>query len=322
MLKTDPGMAGFGLARLDGQLVLVSQLPEGSPLPNLKNTNSNRLSFERALAAKKLRLGPPYFMKALNEWVIPIRVPVSATLDDEKHFKAMMTAGYKITGSHAGWSDLLLPQYVKIKIVRHDAYVQYQFPIDTDYQSVYGNKIPNIIQKKVLKSSLSSGSFVATAESLSSDYLFYFSKIPEYELYTLSTIPVAEIYSHFLSRLILPALFFLGICMAGVVVFLRTYRTQKHYENNLIHQATHDALTNLPNRLYLVDYLAKALLQAEKNNTKLAVLFLDLDFFKKVNDSFGHEVGDKLLKAVGDRLLSLFPEADLVARQGGMSLLL
>src|SRR5712692_9357009 len=83
------------------------------------------------------------------------------------------------------------------------------------------------------------------------------------------------------------------------------------------HLAYHDALTGLPNRPLFVDRLIVALAQANRAQHKLAVLFLDLDRFKDINDSLGHSIGDTLLKAVADRIRRCVREGDTVARFGG-----
>ncbi|MES2536804.1 MAG: EAL domain-containing protein [Pseudomonadota bacterium] len=83
------------------------------------------------------------------------------------------------------------------------------------------------------------------------------------------------------------------------------------------HLAHHDFLTNLPNRIQLNDRLAHAITLAYRNRKKLAILFLDLDHFKSINDTLGHAVGDKLLQAVGQRLKGCVRTSDTVSRQGG-----
>jgi diguanylate cyclase (GGDEF)-like protein/PAS domain S-box-containing protein len=86
---------------------------------------------------------------------------------------------------------------------------------------------------------------------------------------------------------------------------------------HLDHLAHHDHLTGLPNRLYLAAYLPDAIEQARASATLLAVLFLDLDRFKHVNDSRGHETGDKLLKTVAQRVRATMRTQDVVVRMGG-----
>jgi diguanylate cyclase (GGDEF)-like protein/PAS domain S-box-containing protein len=92
---------------------------------------------------------------------------------------------------------------------------------------------------------------------------------------------------------------------------------RKRHEAELEHQATHDSLTKLPNRTLLEDRLRQAIAHACRDQTFAAVLFIDLDRFKVVNDSVGHEAGDQLLCQVAERLRLIFRESDTVARPGG-----
>lgn len=92
---------------------------------------------------------------------------------------------------------------------------------------------------------------------------------------------------------------------------------RKAREANIIHQAHHDPLTDLPNRALFGERLQQALLRARREGTRMALMFLDLDKFKPVNDSLGHAVGDLLLKEVARRLEKCVRESDIVARIGG-----
>ena len=104
---------------------------------------------------------------------------------------------------------------------------------------------------------------------------------------------------------------------AGFRGIVRDVTERKQIEQQLNHIATHDTLTGLPNRMLFIDRLGVALAQSKRNRHKLAVMMLDLDNFKNVNDTLGHMVGDQLLKEVGYRLSGLLRQNDTVARLGG-----
>lgn len=92
---------------------------------------------------------------------------------------------------------------------------------------------------------------------------------------------------------------------------------QKKKEKKLLKLAFHDTLTGLPNRLLLMERLKQELLHTKRNSSLAAILFLDLDGFKTVNDSFGHDLGDQLLQRVAERLQQCCREDDTVARLSG-----
>lgn len=103
----------------------------------------------------------------------------------------------------------------------------------------------------------------------------------------------------------------------GIVGVARDLTERKKAEAQIRHLAQHDSLTGLPNRLLFQDRLAQALLQTQRQQRQLAVLLLDLNGFKPVNDQYGHASGDELLIAVGARLRQLLRASDTVARLGG-----
>jgi len=97
----------------------------------------------------------------------------------------------------------------------------------------------------------------------------------------------------------------------------RDVTEHKQFEQKLADMATHDSLTGLPNRTLLSDRLTMGLALSRRTDNRLAVLMLDLDKFKAINDTMGHGVGDQLLKAVAERLTSVSRKSDTIARIGG-----
>jgi diguanylate cyclase (GGDEF)-like protein/PAS domain S-box-containing protein len=103
----------------------------------------------------------------------------------------------------------------------------------------------------------------------------------------------------------------------GVVIVFRDVSSTKTMAIQMAHSAHHDFLTGLPNRKLLNDRVSQAIASAIRNMKKVAVLFLDLDGFKHINDSLGHPIGDRLLQSIAKRLVDSVRGSDTVSRQGG-----
>jgi diguanylate cyclase (GGDEF)-like protein/PAS domain S-box-containing protein len=105
--------------------------------------------------------------------------------------------------------------------------------------------------------------------------------------------------------------------VTGAVIVFRDVSAARAHKEQITYLAEHDFLTGLPNRLLLNDRVGQAISLARRHGGRIAVLFLDLDGFKQINDSLGHPVGDKLLQSVAKRLLGCVRSPDTVSRQGG-----
>jgi diguanylate cyclase (GGDEF)-like protein len=127
----------------------------------------------------------------------------------------------------------------------------------------------------------------------------------------------------FLTQLILGAFALVAATAAGGTLVVGTRQLvlsieqRKRAEDRIRHLAYHDALTDLPNRSLMEDHLVKSLTQARRKGRMLALLYLDLDRFKRINEGVGHTLGDQVLQRVAERLTSTVREADTIARVGG-----
>ena len=103
----------------------------------------------------------------------------------------------------------------------------------------------------------------------------------------------------------------------GAVIVFRDVSAARAMADQITHSAEHDFLTGLPNRMLLNDRVNQAIAMAPRHHKRVAVLFLDLDGFKHINDSLGHPTGDKLLQSIAKRLVECVRASDTVSRQGG-----
>ena len=105
--------------------------------------------------------------------------------------------------------------------------------------------------------------------------------------------------------------------IAGVAGVARDITQLREDQQRIRHLAEHDLLTDLPNRVLLTEHMASALAETLGNQAELALMFLDLDHFKNINDTLGHDIGDQLLLQVAQRLSASLDERDTISRQGG-----
>jgi diguanylate cyclase (GGDEF)-like protein len=150
--------------------------------------------------------------------------------------------------------------------------------------------------------------------------LYYFEPVAGYPMVISVSDPVSAIYANWRERTVwLGISTFLLMCanFALVGLFLQELNGRRALTRRMQHLAHHDPLSGLPNRLLLLDRATQMLAQAGRDGREVAVMYLDLDGFKDVNDALGHAAGDELLQLVAHRLCSCLRKADTLSRQGG-----
>lgn len=136
-------------------------------------------------------------------------------------------------------------------------------------------------------------------------------------MHNFSSTGVAGLLHVYIKRLLVPAIFYVWLMVwMGYIVRFLTHKLSEQ-KQTMEHMALHDALTGLPNRNLLDDRLNKMLEVAKRDNSSFTVVMMDLDGFKNVNDTFGHAVGDALLKEIAIRLKACLRPHDTVCRLGG-----
>lgn len=307
LMEVNPAMAGFGLSQPNGQLLLVSGIPAGKPLPNLLEQIRSTATFMQVFDTNRMVVGRTYFMPLLNKWLIPIRIAVR---DEQNFVKLVMSAGLDVDASGALWNATALPEKMRITLLRQDGFVQLSLPtLVSDRIAIYdepflGELIPAIHRP------LDQDPFYPESNAVSSSLL-------DGQMRSFVSYPGSHLWDKLSHQLVMPTLLFTAAFLLTWILFRSVLRNQRHYESQLLNQAHFDALTNLPNRFLALDRLTQLLKEAKRDNEKVAVLFIDLDDFKKINDSLGHEMGDKILVQAAGRLSEAVRAGDTIGRLGG-----
>ncbi len=316
MHRINPALAGFGLARNDGQLVLVSSVESGSELPNLLTQAESAKSFEAVLKTGQMQTGRTYYMKLLNRWVIPIRVAIK---DNNGAIPLVMAAGIDIDAEVTTWNALYLPKDFEVRVLRSGGYWQFVKPLsDEDKATVYASKVESSFFDMIVSQNIGAG-------QVTFDYggrIYLATYIEQWGMYSIVSLPRTYLIRNLISKLTIPTLLLAVFVIVGLVFYTIVSRAQRQYLTNLIKQATLDSLTSLPNRVLAMDRLEQAIEYASRSGQAVAVIYLDLDNFKRINDGFGHLIGDELLTLCGMRLKETIRSGDTVARLGGDEFLL
>lgn len=168
------------------------------------------------------------------------------------------------------------------------------------------------------------GTYIGLADIKSTYRFGAFSRLPHYPMAAFVSMPVGKVWKDWFHLIRLPFLLFSLLIMGDFFIYRLSLRRETALEiarqeaqNALLRLSQQDALTKLPNRSYFQDQLRQAMARAERHERLLAVLFLDLDRFKVINDSLGHAHGDQLIQAVAQRLQASMRQSETVARMGG-----
>ncbi len=313
LLRLNPGMAGFGLARPDGQLVLVSGTEPGVRLPSLMARSESAMSFQQALGAGHMITGRTYFLPLLQRWLIPLRVAVR---DASGKIVLVMTSGIDLDSPATTWNVLQVMRGSEMRLLRTDGYWQFAKPLDRSRRDEeYSQPLQAAQLEQVGDWARSADSEPMTHTHMGK--LCMTSWLPEWQLYSVVSWPQDLLRKQYLRRITMPGILLFAFLLAGTLFYRTALRQQRTYEAMLIQKANYDSLTGLPNRALFLDRLGQAMELAHREQHHVMLAFLDLDHFKRINDSFGHVTGDELLCRCGERLGNVLRGGDTVARIGG-----
>jgi diguanylate cyclase (GGDEF)-like protein len=261
-------------------------------------------------------VGRNEFGKLIHQWRIPVRY-VKRTADGKIDF--IVQASIPITRQTSLWSNLGLLPDTRIGIYRDDGYAQTRWPdIGLDPNMLYGsNELPCSPMEDVVKAKRTKG-YYEGFNSINKDYrVGAYSRLPRLPLTAFVSVPSTLVYKNWWQHnyalvITLGILFLVFFGIAQLLLML-----ERKHSADLSRKAHIDALTELPNRQAGERYLAQRLSTHHHIQKPFAVLFVDLDEFKYINDRFGHRYGDLVLRHVTSRLVAQLREHDVLARLGG-----
>lgn len=313
--------AGFALISKDGVVLELTSNLVSDNLPNLLEVPQTRDSFSYAMATNKMVLGRTYFAPRL---VVPARKAIHS---DQGELLGVMTGALKLGGSEGFFGRIqALGDFQRITVLRsRDRYLQYagsrhllpqfhQEPLsEYEYQSFLADLTANSGDITTAKKNKNGVRYTRT--SMDGRGVVHGITIyhPRFEFWLTSEIErsflIAEflhIFAAYLATMLLFQLFM-------YLLFKTIDDTQKNQRKLLEHQANHDPLTQLPNRNFLLARFD----DWKTRHKQFSLLFIDLDNFKGINDSYGHTVGDKLLITIAKRFQKILLPDQLLMRHGG-----
>lgn len=319
-----PELKNVKLVRADGQ-VLFAALDEPA---TSQSAMAQSLRHQAYMAQRKpeaaFELGQVLLDPQLNQWVIPLRY---AMRDPSGQMAHILVAQLPVDFMQAFWKEAPIARRATIGLLRDDGFVLSQYPEirPGNMEEVYGKPRTGALTAFLQQNGFPVSGSLEGASSLASTVLLQaYRRLQSYPVTLFVSIPVSEVNAAWWGKVQVPY-FLLSLLFAGGWAGYQVARRRQHAwsleqkraEEARTRLAYFDPLTSLPNRRLLMDRMDQALITARRAGQVGAVMYVDLDNFKNINDARGHAVGDALLKAVAKRLSDLLREEDSLARIGG-----
>lgn len=253
-------------------------------------------------------VGPTYQAIPSGRWRIPMTHVVKGSDGDIRY---ILSGSIDIGSDAAMWNAIELKAGMRLMLVRDDGFVQLVLPaVARPHSENHARMAYGRLDTATADSSSNHGGLMRVARVKG----FPHTVISRYDKETFT-----EVY---LQRMMIPSVLLVMAMLVGALIYRFMRHSQRVYEKERLHHATHDALTSLPNRLLLEDRIRQDIARARRRGRSVAIMYVDLDQFKRVNDSLGHNFGDQLLCACGRRLELVLRDGDTIGRMGGDEFLL
>jgi len=301
----------------NGAMLINTAVLPGQALPDLRLDPPYLKNLQQDMASTaRYTIGPPEFGKAIQRWRFSLRYGVR---DDAGKLKFLLQAAIPLEHEGTFLHQLAVPPESYIGLLRADGFQQARWPVE-DANKIYGRISPGPAARMILADpSLQTGYFSGLSPWIAGDKqrVGAFSHLPHAAMYAYVSVPAQYLLNRWWRHNAPVFLSFILFLTMFAIISVRVTKREKAHSQDLLTQAHHDSLTELPNRAAVKKILQSQILLAKSDQKNFAVLFLDLDRFKNINDSLGHTIGDELLIAVAQRISSFLQAHDTVGRLGG-----
>ncbi len=312
-----PEVGAMAIFSPSGVMLINTVVGPGQPLPSFINDPP----YFRQLMAdmesiERYSIGRPEFGKALGQWRFAFRHVVR---DKNARPRFLLQAAIPLEREGTFLHRMPLPPSSFIGLLREDGYQQARWPAD-DPKRIYGKLSQGPAAKVIAaKPDIKTGVFggVSPWSETEGQRIGAFSRLARANMYAYISSPASYVMQQWWRHnapIVLSFVFCLALFGAGAI---RVSRRERSHSQELLSQARHDALTGLPNRMAINDLLRDTIKAASEELSEFAVLFIDLDRFKDINDVYGHVVGDQLIVAAAKTIQSVLRDGDVLGRFGG-----
>lgn len=311
-----PEVGAMAIFAPNGEMLINTKVAPGQPLPSFIKDPPYLKQMLEDMKSNARIIGRPEYGKALAQWRFAFRYVVR---DKNGQAQFLLQAAIPLEREGTFLHRLPLPPASYIGLLRKDGYQQARWPID-EPKRIYSLVSQGPAAKTIAANpDAKTGTFgsVAPWSLQGGQRIGAYTKLASQDMYAYISTPasyVAQQWWRHNAPVLLSFIFCLALFTLGAY---RVSGREQTHSQELVNQARRDALTGLPNRAAIDEILRDTIKYSRDHDQEFAVLFVDLDRFKDINDAYGHMVGDQLLIAAANTIHSTLREGDVLGRFGG-----
>ncbi|GAO34713.1 hypothetical protein SCT_0093 [Sulfuricella sp. T08] len=310
-----PEIAAVTLVSPNGVTLLSTHTAPGEALPDFRLDAAYLHAFLFDLNnTYSYNIGRNQFGMGLSQWHFPFRHTVQNSRGDPLF---VIQAAISVETAGFLWSDLPLFPGSRVGLIRNDGYIQLLWPSHDPEYVLNKPQTGALVQTLRANPGMITGAYEGNASSDNTVRLGAFSHLPNANMSAFVSVPKKLIMIRWWEHnypTLLSFLVYLGV-ISSIAIKLSVMERQ--HTHDLLAQSRKDPLTGLPNRIAIDEILAREIARNRRGQEHSAILYLDLDKFKDINDNLGHSSGDRLLERVALRIRTILREEDVLARLGG-----